>query len=179
MFSKMSSATLGNGTKNTEAFSGNKMGPVIFGKPIVFWIRLSLGAVFIVASLDKIHHPAAFARMIYNYQILPDSLINIMAIVLPWLEVLLGLLLIAGTWLPGAVALTNLLLVTFFAALIFNTARGLDVHCGCFSTSAKGDPATAWYLLRDSAFLLMGGYLFFKILIHRNLPQTATEKIPS
>lgn len=131
-------------------------------KPAVYWVRLSLGAVFAVASVDKILHPAAFAQAVYNYQVLPDAFINLTAIILPWLELLLGLLLIGGRWLPGAAILTNLLLLVFFGALVFNVSRGLDVHCGCFSTSSEGSPATAWYLIRDAIFLALGCYLSVK-----------------
>ena len=53
-------------------------------------VRLVLGAVFVFATIDKIRHPAAFAEVVYNYQILPEVLINISAIVFPWLELLLG-----------------------------------------------------------------------------------------
>ena len=52
----------------------------------------------------------------------------------------------------------------FFLALLVNQYRGLDIHCGCFST--RPDPAsvppTAWYLFRDPIFLLAAGYLMFK-----------------
>ncbi len=134
-------------------------------KPLFFWARLILGIIFFLASVDKIIHPAAFARMIYNYQVLPDGLINLAATFLPWVEILLGILLIFGVWLPGTVVFSNLLLLTFFGALVFNVARGLDVHCGCFSTNTEGDPNTTWYLIRDSAFLILGGYLLFKVIL--------------
>jgi hypothetical protein len=64
--------------------------------------RLFLGGVFIYASVDKVLHPADFARAVYNYQILPNGLINLTALLLPWLELLLGMCLLAGVWLPGA-----------------------------------------------------------------------------
>lgn len=134
-------------------------------RPIAFWVRLILGAIFVFASLDKAIHPADFAQAVHNYQILPDSWINLTAIILPWLELVLGVLLILGVWLPGAVLLTNLLLGSFFGVLLFNTARGLNVHCGCFTTSVEGDPATTWYLIRDSIFMLFAGYLFWKVII--------------
>ena len=140
-----------------------------FRKPVAFWIRLALGAIFIAASVDKIVHPAAFARIVYNYQLLPDSLINLAAIVLPWLEMALGALLILGIWLPGAVVLTNLLLITFFTSLVFNVSRGINVHCGCFSTTATGDPATAWYLVRDTIFLFAGIALFYETFFKRRI----------
>ena len=129
----------------------------------LFWVRLSLGAIFVVASVDKIIHPKAFADIIHNYQILPDTLINIIAITLPWLELMLGMLLISGLWLPGVVILTNILLLGFFLSLLFNVARGLDVHCGCFTTSGGGKSAMSWNILRDAVFLFLGGYLFFRV----------------
>jgi glucan phosphoethanolaminetransferase (alkaline phosphatase superfamily) len=120
--------------------------------------------VFIIAGVGKILHPAAFAQAIYNYQICPDVLIHLTAIIFPWLELLLGILLIAGWWLPGATVLVNLLLLAFYAALVFNVARGLDIHCGCFTTSTEGTPATTWYLIRDTIFLALGCFLTFKVI---------------
>jgi uncharacterized membrane protein YphA (DoxX/SURF4 family) len=132
-------------------------------RSLFFWLRLIMGAIFITAAADKIFDPAAFAKVIFNYQLLPDSLINVAAIVLPWLEFILGLALMTGLWLPGAVVLVNVLLVAFLGALVFNLARGLDIHCGCFSTAATGEPATLWYLFRDISFVFMGGYLLFGV----------------
>lgn len=155
---------------NTEpsAADGKRSEPVLSrlrDKPAAFWARLLLGVIFIAASIDKIWHPGAFAEAVHNYQLLPEAAINLTAIVLPWLELVLGALLILGIWLPGAVLLANVLLVCFFSALLFNIARGLDVHCGCFTTSAEGDPATTWYVIRDASFLIVGGFLFYKELV--------------
>jgi len=69
-------------------------------QPATSWLiliaRLFLGRVFIYASVDKIFHPDDIARAVYNYQILPDGLINLTALVLPWLELLLGICLLTG-----------------------------------------------------------------------------------
>ncbi len=118
--------------------------------------RLLLGAIFIAASIDKIAHPAEFAKIVSNYQILPGHLVNIMAIVLPWLEAVLGSFILCGWWLPGATILANLLLLAFFGAIAQAVARGIDINCGCFSAKAAGAPHTVWYLARDSLFLLLG-----------------------
>ena len=136
-----------------------------------------MAGIFIYASIDKIVHPAAFARDVYNYQILPDALINMTALALPWLELFLGLCLLAGIWLPGAVLVVNALLVVFLAALLFNLARGLDVNCGCFSTGSDGPAmSTGWYLMRDVGFLALGAFLFYEVFSKRRLkPQTAIE----
>ncbi len=139
--------------------------------------RLILGGVFIYASVDKIIHPAAFSEAVYNYQILPDVLINLTAIVLPWLELILGAFLILGLWLPGAALLSNLLLVTFFGALVFNLARGLDIHCGCFSTSqSTSNLCMCLYLIRDGIFLLLGLYLLSRIFLRKSEAFTASMK---
>ena len=126
-------------------------------RDICWKASFTLGAVFVYASIDKIIHPQAFAEAIANYQILPLLLVNPAAIVLPWLEFVIGSLLICGIWMPGAVVTATALLTTFMVAFIFNIARGLDVYCGCFATAGKALHSNAWYLARDSLFPFTGG----------------------
>jgi uncharacterized membrane protein YphA (DoxX/SURF4 family) len=123
--------------------------------------RLLLGGVFAYASLDKILHPYEFAEVVYNYQILPDGLVNLTAILLPWVELCVGLFLILGFFLRGAVFTCNMLLALFFVALAFNLARGLDIECGCFTASAAPSSGGSMmlYLLRDAFLLAMGLFL--------------------
>jgi uncharacterized membrane protein YphA (DoxX/SURF4 family) len=138
-------------------------------KVLPFVVRLILGGVFIYASVDKILHPAAFGEAVYNYKILPDALINLTAIILPWLELVLGLFLIVGLWLPGATFLCILLLLTFLGALLFNIARGLNIYCGCFSTNTEvvSGASMVWYLLRDGVFFLLALYLFSYVFLRK------------
>ncbi len=123
--------------------------------------RLILGGVFIYASWDKILNPAAFAEAVFKYQLLPSQLINLMALILPWLELILGLLLLSGFWLSGAALGVNLLMIVFLSAIIFNTARGLDIPCGCFSTEATASGLSGWIVLRDVFFFCLSCYLLF------------------
>ena len=90
--------------------------------------RIFMGAVFLYASYNKILHPQVFSEAVYNYQILPDAAVNDLALVLPWIELVAGLCLISGVWLPGASMLAALLMAVFTAALAYNQIRGLDVH---------------------------------------------------
>jgi uncharacterized membrane protein YphA (DoxX/SURF4 family) len=129
--------------------------------------RFILGGVFVYASLDKILHPAAFAEAVYNYQILPDEFINLTAIVLPCLELVLGIFLIINVWIPGTVVMCNLLLITFIGALLFNMARGLNINCGCFSTTAVESSMNVLTVLRDTSFLAMAVYLLYAIFFYR------------
>ncbi len=122
--------------------------------------RVVLGCVFIYASLDKIRHPDLFAEAVYNYQLLPEVAVNLVAVCLPWLELLCGSLLVLGLWMQGSILILSGLMVVFIGALGINLARGLDVHCGCFITQST-DPITLLTLFRDSLFLLLTFYLFW------------------
>ena len=129
--------------------------------------RFILGGVFVYASFDKILHPAAFAEAVYNYQILPDGLINLMTIILPCLELVLGIFLIINFWMPGTVVMINLFLMTFIGALLFNMARGLNINCGCFSTTAVESSMNILTVLRDTSFLAIAVYLLYAIFFSR------------
>jgi hypothetical protein len=133
--------------------------------------RLTLGLVFVYASYDKILHPQAFALAVYNYQLLPEAVINFVALTLPWLELFLGLCLLFSIWLPGATVVAAGLLVVFLGALAFNQIRGIDTHCGCFSTETKDGPAGWGTVLRDFGFLAISLYLLIVVFLcnHRNV----------
>lgn len=137
-------------------------------------LRIALGIIFVYASIDKILHPADFAQAVYNYQILPNALINLTALILPMLELIIGLCLISGIWQQGAIVIVNFLLIVFMASLIFNLARGLNIHCGCFTAkpgTIEGNEMV-WSILRDIIFLAMGLVLFFDMVMknrHRDI----------
>lgn len=138
-------------------------------------VRLFLGGIFIFAGIPKILDPASFASVIYSYQLLPDMLINLVALVLPWVEVVVGGFIIIGIWMPGTVLLYNLLLLTFIGALVINTARGLDINCGCFSTQSDG-VININTILRDVAFLCLSLYLLFVVYRKNNSQNTIFAK---
>ncbi len=136
-----------------------------FGIRKVTFLRLFLGAVFIYASLSKIRFPLDFLKVVYNYRLFPDTLSNLIAIVLPWLELFLGICLISGFMLEGAILLVNILLISFFLAILLNTIRGMNVECGCFDL--KENPSARismiWYLIRDGILVITGLYLFKEV----------------
>jgi uncharacterized membrane protein YphA (DoxX/SURF4 family) len=122
-------------------------------------LRLLLGGLFIYASLDKIADPPAFARIIYQWQVLGPVPSNLVAVILPWLEALAGVLLLAGIWRREAALVVALLLVVFLVAAGSVMARGIDVeNCGCTSVAAKAEAGGAigvgWFRVVRNAFLL-------------------------
>ncbi|NJB67009.1 hypothetical protein GGQ74_000649 [Desulfobaculum xiamenense] len=100
-----------------------------------------LGLVFIAAAVDKVLHPALFAQVVVNYQILPPVLINPVAMVLPWLEFACGAALACGVMRRGASVIITGMLAVFIGLMWYNISRGLDISCGCFSVrpGARGD----------------------------------------
>jgi uncharacterized membrane protein YphA (DoxX/SURF4 family) len=116
--------------------------------------RLIVGAVFVYAALDKIMHPDGFAKAVSNYRILPGSLVNLVALFLPWLELLTGAALILGTKVEGASFIISGLLVVFLIAVTATLIRGISIDCGCFTSSSAGRKA-GWSLLVQDALLLL------------------------
>ena len=117
-------------------------------------LGLALGAVFLYAAHDKILDPRPLMTIIWNYRILPPGPVNLMAIYMPWMELVIGLGLVVGFKRRAAACWAVALLLVFTTALLVNAVRGLDVACGCFSTSAT-DTNNAWLLvLRDLPMLL-------------------------
>jgi len=128
-------------------------------------VQIALGAIFVAAALPKLADPPSFAHMIYNYRIVPGSLINISALVMPWVELLAGLALILGVWVKPARWIVTLMLVTFMIAIAVNLGRDNAIDCGCFDTSAANKTyeeriRDMWIvLLRDAGMLLMAAQL--------------------
>jgi len=138
-------------------------------------LGLALGAVFVYASLDKIADPTAFARVVYRYQVVgPNALVgtlpaNLVAVTLPWLELLAGLLLMTGVWRREAAAVVAALLAIFVAGVASTMWRGLDIeNCGCFTVSGAGR-AAGWGLILTDLLLLAAAL----VLVRAPLTQPA------
>ncbi len=124
---------------------------------LIFCGRVILGFVFALASLHKILFPASFAEAIYLYQVMPDFTINAIAITLPWIELVAALAIVGSrTFKDGAALVILLMLAVFTAAITFNILRGLDVACGCFSTS--DDEVIGWgNVARNFGYMFLAG----------------------
>jgi uncharacterized membrane protein YphA (DoxX/SURF4 family) len=124
-------------------------------------VRVYLGAVFISASLYKILVPYEFALNIATYQILPLHLVNLTAIVLPWLELITGVLLIAGFWTKENALLILGMMLMFTIALTIALARGYEMTCGCFASREAADEIGVGTLVRDLFWIALAAYALF------------------
>ncbi len=128
------------------------------GRGVVWLERLArwaLAGIFLAAAVPKILSPSGFSADISHYGLVPDVLLNIMAITLPWIEAVGALAILSGFAAEGGMLLINLLIFIFMGALGWAWFTGLDIDCGCFGHSdAKGRVGLA--LLRDMGFLVLG-----------------------
>ena len=105
---------------------------LITHKFTLLFFRYVLGGIFIYASLDKIQDPKTFSDLIDNYHITPHFLHNLFALILPWVELLIGISLITGIYFEASLQITIFLLIWFIFILSQAVLRGIDTHCGCF-----------------------------------------------
>lgn len=122
-------------------------------------VRVVLGFLFLFASIEKIAQPEEFAQAITNYHLLPTVTVNAFAIILPWVELIAGLLLISGLLVRGSSFLLTLLLSMFAVAIFISVARGLDISCGCFGTTVARK--VGWSALGEDVLMLAGSLLLF------------------
>ena len=120
-------------------------------RAVMLVLRIALGAVFVYAAWTKLRTPwELFAMSIDSYQLLPLKAVELVARTLPWFELAVGLLLIAGFWLRSASAATALLLAVFFGLMVRAYAKGMEINCGCFGAN---DIISWKTLLRDGSML--------------------------
>jgi uncharacterized membrane protein YphA (DoxX/SURF4 family) len=124
-----------------------------------------LGGVFVVAGVLKAVDPQSSVAAVGAYRLLPASLATIVGWGLPFAEIALGLLLLAGIATRAVAAVAGLLLVIFIAGVVSAAARGLSIDCGCFGGGGQVDPGETAYgteLVRDGGLLLLATWLVWK-----------------
>jgi uncharacterized membrane protein YphA (DoxX/SURF4 family) len=104
----------------------------------VLVVRLGLGFLFIASSVPKIRQPYMFLGSVYGYEIVGPKMGVLVAMVLPWVELLAGVCLVGGVFVGGALLASTAMGVLFTYVLASALWRHLDISCGCFSSSAAG-----------------------------------------
>ncbi len=142
-------------------------------KTLAWLLRLGLAGLFLAAAVVKIADPAKFHAAILTYRMLPDSVVPLVALWLPWFEFCTGVALLWPRHRRAALWLVIALNLVFLAAIGQAALRELDIVCGCF-----GRPATVRgagylpYLVRDLAFLAAAAWLL------RREPRPRPEVVP-
>ncbi len=126
---------------------------------LIVSIRVLLGVIFIYASYDKILDPGKFARDIDNYHIIPIGLENLIAVILPWLELFIGIGLIAGLMVDGSSMISGGLMTIFILFILQATLRGFNIECGC---GLKEGEMVGWNKILENLVFLGAAYLVWQ-----------------
>ncbi len=142
------------------------IGEKIMGK-IIFLLRLLISVVFIYASIHKIQHPLEFAKQVAMYDILPLPIVYPFSFILPFLELICGVL----VWVPKVKVSANIwnlfMMLLFIIAISYALFTGKDINCGCFGASDRIDISK---LLMDAGlFLIIIWVLRFDLLKEKAL----------
>ena len=97
--------------------------------------RIGIGLVMLAAALGKIGDPAAFSTQIHHFHLVPVAAENLLAVLLPWVELIAGLSLVLGAHARSGAWLSVAMMAVFTLAVTTAVARGLDIECGCFGTA--------------------------------------------
>ena len=127
--------------------------------------RLGLAAVWLLSGFEKASDPRETIVAVRSYELLPESLVSMVAATLPYLEISLGVLLVLGFATRLAAGLSALLLLVFIGGVISAAIRGLSIDCGCFGGGGTVAPGATTYTLevvRDIGFLALAGYLIWR-----------------
>ena len=139
-------------------------------KPVILALRLALGAVFLYAAYTKLRQEwLVFALSIDAYQLLPSWAVFAVARWLPWVELIIGALLLIGRLLGVVAPMATMLLLGFYGAMLYAYRGGGGIDCGCFGV---GEQVSAATLLRDGALLTISIALSALVLWHSRLSQS-------
>ncbi len=127
-------------------------------------LRGYMAWIFLQAGLGKIPDPVLFAENVAVYRVIPYLAINLVAVVLPWLELICAFYLFFGLRIKATAAILSGLLFMFTLFVIINIFRGVSMNCGCFDT--VGEPIGWHKVIQNTIWSLMTIQIFFFDRIH-------------
>jgi putative oxidoreductase len=137
--------------------AAKKSGSIAYASIIA---RVLLGGLLFYAGFNKLQDVPKFAQDIANFRLLSESLNHLLAIVLPWNEIVVGAMLIVGIW-TRAVSLASLFFFTVFAIAVTSAiARNLNIECGCLG-NADASKVGMQTLAKDAVGLALALYIYF------------------
>jgi len=119
-----------------------------------------LAGVLVWAGVMKTLNPAAYAESIIGFRLVPWPVAVLVALYLPWLELVVAMGLLVPRWREGALWIATGLFTGFALLWAVTWARGIDASCGCFGGSGNG--SAAWPLVRAILLAAVAGALLAK-----------------
>ena len=137
---------------------------------VLVLVRVGIGCVFLMGSIPKLRQPHAFLGSIYRYELVGPKVGFLVAMVLPWLELVVAICLIGGILAGGALLLSCLLGSMFVFAQGWALSSGLAISCGCFS--ALNPEMVSYSSFLRASFLLIAALVGYLCMLYCR-PNTA------
>lgn len=144
----------------------------------VLVVRLSLGCVFLWSSVVKIRQPYDFLSSVYDFELVGPKLAMLVAMTLPWVELLVDVCLVGGIFVGGALLIGIAMAVMFTFVLTSALYRGLEISCGCFSTSSV-ESITYATLIRVCVMLLLSILTYCSLVLLQPRAEQRIEQASS
>ncbi len=106
----------------------------------VFIVRVLLGALLLAAGALKVGHAPELAASIAGFRLLPAAIAGPLALALPYVELLLGVYLVAGLFTRVVAAIVAVQFLLYSGAIASAVLRHIAANCGCFG---PGDATVA------------------------------------
>jgi uncharacterized membrane protein YphA (DoxX/SURF4 family) len=130
---------------------------------LTFVFRIALGVVFLISGAGKLSEGAAFVDQVEEANILPHALARVYGTALPYVEIVIGALLILGLLSRFAAGIGGLAALSFIIGNSTRLYRGLYGECGCFGSIASLQFSTRDALIIDFVLLVLA----LQILVHK------------
>lgn len=133
-------------------------------------VRLVLGGMFLISALPKIRQPYDFLGDVYGYEIVGPKMGMLVAMTMPWAELLVAICLLGSIFVGGALLVSMAMGAMFTFVLSWAIYQGLDISCGCFGagTSQIG----YWTLIRAIFIMLFSAIAYLIVILNKPIPQT-------
>jgi putative oxidoreductase len=142
----------------------------------LFLARLGIGCMFLWGSLPKIRQPYDFLSSVYSYELVGPKLGMFVAMTLPWLEIFVGICLIGGVFISGALLVSTGMAMMFTFVIGSALYHGLDITCGCFGASST-EIVNYSTLIRACVILLFSVAAYLAVITLRFHPDI--QKLPA
>jgi len=132
---------------------------IVTSEYLALVLRIFVGYFFIYSSVSKIPYPAQFANNIASYRLIPYPFVNILAVVVPWAELVTGLFIIIGLRNRATAIVIGLLYFGFIIMVGLNVIVDSPISCGCYDT--VGEPVSWLKVGKNAIWLLFALQIFF------------------
>jgi putative oxidoreductase len=126
---------------------------------VILIFRIVIGTIFLIAASSKIADPAIFAKELANYKMFPELMINIIAVTLPWIELICSIFIISGIRMKSVSLILGILIIAFNISVLTAMIKGLNINCGCHTKIMAEQ--VGWKKIFENFGLLLLAFVIF------------------